>query len=486
MHPCRMLMSLVLALAVLFVVPATSAAATPANVPTWQVGQAVGYGTSVNLGKIAQSYISQLWASANASGATVNALRLTGSLDAWFHDEVTGATSSLYTLSQSSASGVKVHFEYNLTIPNEPNPGVYPGNTSLGYCQLPNNIPTSSRTTALTIDWTSLENGTSMARYRVSDLATTKQVANTTIRASSSVKAYNLPFPDINYTACKETISYKSETLSLTANSQDQVRTTYGPALDSFNFPISDGKVWSASSNATIGATVAGTINVQGLSAQDQQSFFQNLSVALRSIPGISVSGLDGFPIDLSKITVTEGLNNILKDGVLQDQTVPLNESLRATAGTKTLSDGQQHAVYQIGPAYYVCPLSGGSLPYTIEAIYAPDFPAANAGMIVGYQGLYCVMGVSTAFVSLDNVPASQANANIQQTQTNYNPFPSAPSNTIVDFFAASPFYGLWIIVVVVAVAAAFALMRRRRRPAMAPPPQVQQSPPETPPPTGP
>lgn len=480
MNAARMLLCLVVALGVILAVPASTRAAATANVPTWTVGQAVGYGTNMDLTSLAAPYLQSLRENITA-GATLNELNFTGSLDTWVHDQVTGKSSTEYTLSSRDASGVKVHFVLNATIPNSPNPGTYNGvyNTTYHFCQFPTNIPTSPRTIAYKVDVSLLQNGTSMSLYEVSNLGVTKQVVNTTLRASGTFSAYNLPSTTFNFSdpTCPYVVSYQSRSLTVTVNSQDQLRSTYAPGLDMFHFPISDGNVWTTQSNATVGATLSGTVNVKGLSSQEEQGFFQNLTRALNSTGNVQISGLSGFPIDLAKISITvSGVDHVIQNGVVQDQTAPVAESLRATASVKTLSDNQQHDVYLIGLSAYQCPTTTG-LPYGYQAVYAPDFPAANAGMVVGYVGLYCNNGVSTTAVSLDNVPASQADSNIQQTITTYNPFP-AGGNPFVDFFLAPPFYGIILIVAVAAVVAFLFVRSRRKRAAMM---QAQQ--PQTPPP---
>ncbi len=457
------------------------AAASSVSVPTWTVGQAVAYGTHVDLTSLVQPSLSSYWAAANKSGAKVNALSFTGGIDVWVVDTVTGVSSTLYTLSEQSASGFKFSFNANLTA-SVPVPGTYPGTLLNGTCIPSSTFPMANRTVAVTVAFSALSNGTSASWYQVSNLATTKSVANTTLRAKGTLSGADVPEFAFNSTLCQESITYGAQNLELDVNTQSQVRTSYNPALTYLNFPMSDGSTWWANSTATLGGTFTGTIDVTGLNSAQEQSFFQNLTRTLNSLPGIAVSGISGFPIDLAKITVTEGLNNVFQNGVLQDYAVHEAEPLRATAGVRTLGDQQQHNVYVISNASYACSASATGFPFTYNAIFAPDYPAANAGMIAGYEATFCLGGTNQTLFSLGSVPVSQGQANLQNTQTTYNPFPGASGNAFADFFLASPYLGLILIaVVVVAVAALIVVRGRRKRGSGAPP----QTPPQTPPPPG-
>jgi hypothetical protein len=468
-------------------VPAS--AVSPATVPTWHVGQAVGYGTTLNLTSLVQPLLDQYKKNATASGASVNVLTFTGSLDVWVYDQVTDATSTLYTLSEQSASGFKFRFIANLTA-SLPVPGTYAGDNSTGTCLPSLTMPMADRAIAVTVDWSALENGTSMSAYQVSDLSTTKQIANATARVRGTLDGINVPIVDFNKTTCEETISYAPQNLVIDENTQSQTRITYEPAMNYFDFPITDNKTWWANSTATVGGTVSGTIDLQGLTSAEEQAFFQNLSASLNSMAGIAVTGLDQFPIDLSKITGTAGLDNVLQNGIIQDYPLNITQNLRATAAVRTLGDQNQHPVYLITPASYTCPTTSPStLPVTYAAMYAPDYPAANAGMIAGYEGLFCLGSTSQTVFSLGSVPASQVIGDIEQTRNNYNPFPQGSTNANADFFFAAPYLGLILMavaVVVVAVAALLVLRGHRKRRMAAPPSQPSMPPQSPPPPPGP
>ncbi len=483
MNPLRSLMPLGLVLVLSLAAFDASAASPPASVPTWSVGQAVGYGTSLDLTSLVDTYIlNKIRSNPTAFNITsINALNFTGSFDSWSYDQVTQKTDTYYVLSSRSAEGIKFHFNVNATMNNLPVPGTYAGTRSAyGVC-LPPTIPAAARTVAVTVDASALTTTSGTTRQQVTNLAYMTETLNATVQASVVVSAYNLPSSSTNQTTCVKTVTYESPSFTLTVDTHNQLRMLFQPAWDFFNFPISDNKTWWANTTATLGATLSGTINVQGLSSQDQKAFFDNLTKTFQSA-GLAVTGLDHFPIDLAKITISAGLTNIVENGVVQDYPTPLRQSFRAISSAQTLSDGSIHPVYLITSSQYQCPPAGGtlSLPVDYAAVYAPDFPAQNAGMIVGYQLLVCAGTMNLPGFELKNTAPSDAQNKIGQTESNYNPFPPAPSNAIVDFFVAAPYWGFLIFAVVVVAAVAFLFVRRRGR-RMAPSMPPQAPPPGTP-----
>lgn len=452
-----------------------AAAPAPATVPTWHVGQSVGYGTSVNLTTLFDTYVRPIVTSnpSSLNITSINALVFTGSFDSWSVDTVTQATSTYYVLKSQSATGLQFHLNVNLTMTGLPTPGTYTGTPSgYGFC-IPATIPTTSRTLSVVADGKILTESTSSLYQQVSDLSYINESTSITTHANVAAKGYNLPTTSTNSTTCVETVKYDSPSFALTSDTVDQVRMLFQPAWNYFDFPISDNKTWWANSTATVGATLSGTVNVQGLSSQDQAAFFDNLTKTFRSA-GLAVSGLSSFPIDLSKVTISAGLTNIINNGVITDLPLPLNQEFRAIAAAKTLSDNAVHPVYLITSASYQCPVANASLtslPVGYAAVYAPDFPAANAGMIVGYQLLVCLGSTSLPGYELTNTAPADAQKNIGQTETTYNPTPPPAPNALADFFTQSPYWGVLLLVAVVVVVAALLVLRRRRRPAVPPPP---------------
>ncbi len=450
-----------------------AAAPEPATVPTWQVGQDVGYGTSVNLTTLFDTYVRPL-ITANPSSmniTSINKLDFTGSFDSWTYDRVAQATATYYELDSQSATGLQFHLNVNLTMQGLPTAGTYTGTPSgYGFC-IPPAIPTTTKTVSVVADGKVLAETTSEIYQRVSDLSYINDTTAATVKAKVVVNVYNIPTPTTNSTTCVETVTYESPSFTLTADTQNQVRMLFQPAWDYFDFPISDNKTWWANTTATVGATLSGTVDVQGLSSQDEAAFFDNLTKTFRSA-GLAVSGLSSFPIDLSKVTISSPLGSIVNNGVVKDVALPLNEELRAIASAKTLSDNAIHPVYLITGASYECPAASlSSLPVGYAAVYAPDFPRVNGGMIVGYQLLVCLGSTSLPGYELTNTAPADAQKNIGRTEATYNPTPPSAANALADFFTQSPYWGILLIVAVVVVVAALLVVRRRRRPTAAPPP---------------
>ncbi len=468
----RACLPLVVALAIalsMFAAPAS--AATPASVPTWTQGQSVGYGVYYDLGSLAGTYLNMIEANPTAYGIqSIQHLNVTGSLDSWEVDTVSQVTSTYYTLSSQAAEGLKLHVAANVTVASLPVAGTYTGSMTFGVCTPPT-VPTAPGTVAADLDATILVTSSGSSLLQVSDLAYHSTSDNSTLQASITFSGYHIPAETTNVTACTETVTYESPTFSMTADTQHKVQMLFNPAWDYFNFPVSDNKTWWANTTATVGATLSGTVNVQGLKAADEQAFFDNLSLAFKNA-GLTVTGLSSFPIDLSKVTILAGTAYLVNDGVVANYPLPLNANFRAIASAESLSDGTIHNTYLIADASYQCPASSATpsvLPFGYAAVYAPDFPAAGAGMVVGYQLVTCAGTTSFPIAELKNTSPATAQKNIGNTETTYQAAP-AQSNALADFFTQSPYWGVILIVAVVVVVAALLVMRRRRRPAIAQP----------------
>lgn len=450
---------------------AVPAAAQPAPLPTWTVGKEVGYGTTLDLGALAQTYIDPLftnWATLNMTAKPT--FNLTGSIDLWVHQKVVSKTDTYYVLATETASGVKVHLVFNATFNNLPKPGTYYGDTTFG-CRFAT-LPTQTGSVQANLDLTSLSTTTGTSNYQISNLGLVVDAENVTAQLSGHAVLKGIPIPESNYTACFQTVSYRNENVTLTVNTTDRIRESFTPALDEFNFPINADENWWANSSAAITGNLSGTVNVVGLSSADQKSLFDNLTTFLKG-GGLVATGLGSFPIDLAKITLGVAGVNYLDNGVLHNlPPLPVNQRLMALQSSMVLADGNSHEVMLITTyrdTTYGCPT-----PYSVYQVYSPD-----DGMVVG---IVAYAGCSTSGIPLFGLlPVTPSNAQnkIDNTEKTYVVFPSpSPGNPISDFFFASPYLGLILIAVVVVAVVAYLVMRRRRKPAtMTPPP---------PPPTGP
>lgn len=439
-------------LVVLGSAPRTSA---QAPVPSHDVGDAVGFGVQLDLGPLAVPFLEQIRQMVSMyPNTTIDDLNFTGSLDAWHAEEVIEETASQYTIRQENAFGVQAHFRLSVTSANLPAAGTHTGtiNQTFGFCES-FDIPVETRTVTATLDVTYLQTSEGAANWSVAEFGVLNSYSNNAIDLRANFAARNIPEIDVNFTACEETVTYRDLNYGITADVNSGIRTSYSPALDLFDFPIVDGSNWSVNSTQTSGGTLRGVIDVQGIDPEDERAFFDILNASLSGSP-YAVTGLDGFPIVLERITIFLGLVPYLEDGVLHDTSSDLSARLEARERTMTLADGQFHTVYEISMV-----TSPEADPY-FACFYSPD-----DGFVVGCAVIDRTTGIF--LFELENVPPAQARANIEATKAAY--VVSAPGNVLADFFFKAPYLGLFVIVAAVVVIAAL-LSRRRRKPTAMPP----------------
>lgn len=478
MHPYRALIPLALALALALTALAAPASAQSATLPTWQVGQEVGYGTSVPIGAELAPLLNDIRAHPSTYNiSTLNYLNLTASLDAWVYQQVSMKTDTAYVLHTLSAAGIKAHFVVNASFRDQLDPGTYVGNTSSGVCMPPTIPATSTITTNVSLDLTSLMTTDARTNFLIANLAVQNDTSNTTTQMKAQANLYNIPMLAFNETRCEVTVSYGSRDVTFTEDVQQGLATLFTPAWDVFHFPIADNETWWANTSVTFAGAETGTIDATGLTAQEEQGFFANVSQVLQAIPGLAVSGLDHFPIGLSQLSVTYLGTDLVNHGQIH-QTNPYNVSLylRATQTNLYLSDSQWHEVFEIyeDPATLYGNVSSflGTCPPAFAAEYSPTYPAEGQGMIVGFAALLCPGPTQIPLFEIPNVPPSTAKGNIQATEAKYQVFaPPAAGNPLADFFLQAPYWGILIIAAVVIVAVGLVAVRRRKRPATPPPP---------------
>ncbi len=460
--------------AVLMLAALPAPGAAQAQVPTLVVGHAVGYGLNLDLTALAAGLIQQIRQNPGSFGiVSIQELNFTGSFDAWVYEEVQSKTDTYYVLARQTAQGLKVHLEANVTLDNLPAPGTYPGTESAFGCLPPTDVPTVARSVEVRLDLSTLVRSEGTSRWTVSDYAWLGETDNTTTDMRGAFLGRGLPNIDFNATACTETITYEDVDLTVTENTVVQIRAGFSPALDVYDFPMGDNETWHANATGTYGATLSGTIDVQGLEEKEERAFFENLTMAFQQIPGLAVTGIDRFPIDLAQIRITAAGAPILEDGVLHDQTTDVELHLRAKEALMTLGDGQLHTVYRITPYYDP---SSVTCPPLLAMIYSPD-----DGMIAGYQVLTCVNGTEVPLFELQPVAPEKARDNIRKTEQDYASVSATQASPVADFFLKPPFLGVLLVAVAVLVVA-YVLMRRRRKPAPVAPPVSPEAPPAPPP----
>lgn len=444
--------------------------AADAPVPTHDVGDKVGYGATIDIGLLAEPYLAQIrLIDMGDDNITINRLNLTGSTDIWVTTEVVGKTTDAYSIRTDEAAGLQFHYVVDVTSTQFPMAGTYPGDNSSGFC-VPPPIPFTTATIFAEERIDLLSTSTGLATWTVSDFKVQETATNASLELRTTMTARNFPMSDFNLTACTITVTYQDLDVTATADVELDLRVSYAPALDYFNFPIADAENWTANSTATQGGRVRGTVDVVGLDPQDEADFFQALNQVLEE-SGFTVSGLDAFPIVLEDVTILLGTTPYLQDGVIHDIQSDVGLSLHASERTMTLADGNFHTVYLISENV------GGLYGVGCSWVYSPD-----DGFIVGYV---CEIAEGIPIFELKNVSAGTATGNVADTKQKYVVFAS-PTNPLGDFFAKPPFFGI-LIVAAVAIVTLGLLMRRRRRPGMAPPPTTPGiSPPSMPPPQAP
>jgi len=447
-----------------------------APVPNVPVGKAVGYGLNLDLTAFAAPFLNMIRNNPSLYNITsIQQLNFTGSYDAWFYEKLVDKTTTYYQFQERSASGLKARWLFNATFNNLPPPGTHAGTVSSGLCSF-SSVPKETGTVEIDGDFTALVTNSGTSWYTVASytLHNSTDQMKSVIRASLTLR--HVPSVESNFTSCSEKVTYVNRALTLSVDTSEALRQLFTPSLDYLNFPINDGENWYANSSVTVGAALSGTIDLRGLTAQQEADFFKNVTNAYQSVPGLAVTGLDHFPIDLAAIHITAGGVAVLENGQLHDQTQNVTLHLQATQATMTLADGNFHTVYRI--SQYAPP---GTCQPTLAAIYSPD-----DGMIIGIQLLSCSGTTPVPIAEWKNVPPDTAQSNIQKTETNYAPVAAAPS-PLTDFFVRSPYLGFILVIVAVALVVAYIAIRRRKKPTMAAPPSPpgfeEPGPPPGPPP---
>jgi hypothetical protein len=433
--------------------------AAEAPVPTHAIGDKVGFGTTIDLGAAAAPVLQNLRdLDAGDPNITFHELSFAGTFDLWSTTEVVDKSSDAYSIRTSSALGFRIQYTVNVTSTQFPKSGTYPGDMSLGVC-VPGPFDVTTETLVADVNITYLLASTGLASWTVAEFALRGDETNTSVELAGTAIYRNVPYFELNQTACELTVSYISVDVTPSADVHLDVQTAYTPSLDVFAFPIRDGETWPVNSSLTQAGRIRGTVDLKGLSPDQEKELFEHLNHAFE-MAGLSTSGLSGFPIVLEEVTIMAGLTPVLKDGVIHDTTLPVNLALRARETKMTLADGKLHTVFLISDSTLgVC-----------SQVYSPD-----DGFVVGvrceFQGF--------PFFELPNVPPATAERHLADTKRGYSlGITTSGSDAFTNFFLKSPFFGILIIASVALVVTGIVVRRRMRPPASLPP-----TPPEAPPP---
>jgi hypothetical protein len=450
-------LALVLALALGGFVFAPSAATADAPVPTHAVGDAVGYGTGLDLEEATRSLFAILrFLDDQDKNFTINELSLTGNLDIWAVAEVVEATPDFYRIQEDRAAGFRADLVVNLTSVHFPLEGTHPGTVDPNLGCIRAVVEHGNNTAAIDFDILYLATSSGVSEWTVSEFALRGSETANRLDYNATYVLRNVPVTTFDPVACVTTVAYEDYDLTLAVDIDSEIREDYDPALDYFDFPIADAEVWSASSNETVAGTIGGSIDLDGLSPEEERELFAALNETL-ALTGLTVTGLGQFPIVIEELSVLVGADPILQDGVIDDIPIPVSQTLQARADRKTLADGQFHDVYLISQ-----PAAGGLVAPPCSAIYSPEF-----GFVMGYE---CAIEGTSVF-ELENVAPATARERIEQTKATYGPSGGAESRPLAGFGAAA-IYLAFVLIAVAAIAVVVLVLRRPRKPAMAPAPE--------------
>jgi hypothetical protein len=443
---------------------ATIAVMDDAPLPAHRVGDKVGFGATFDLGTLAAPYLAQLQQlAARDPTVKINQLELNGTADLWTTTEVTAKTEGRYAILTNSAQGLQLRYRTDITSTRAPAAGTYAGTVRNGTC-LPPSLPLTTARMSVDLQAAYLEVSSDLSARTIANFSLVSQRTNTSLQLRVTEIGTNVPRTDYNVSACTVTVAYQSLNLRLTAVVAADLRSVYLPPFDVFRFPISDRRIWSAYSNATVGGHIGGTIDLKGLDPKDEAAFFKQLNQSL-SQRGLSVSGLAGFPIVLEGVTLLVGATPYLKSGDVHDFPLPVTASLHASGRMMTLADGHFHPVYLLSQA------AAGPSSITCGSIYSID-----DGFIVGYV---CETAPGVSVFELKNVPPATAEQKIRETKDRYVVF--STSTDVANFFLKPLFLGLLILAAIAVVGVA--LVRRFRRrppgtPSVLPSPDIPEGPP--------
>lgn len=460
------ILALVLALAVAGFVLAPPPAAAQATVPSHVVGDAVGYGTRLDLEEATRSLFQILHLlDNNDKNFTINELTLTGALDIWAVAEVIEVTPDLYRIQEDRAAGIRADLVVNLTSVHFPVEGTHPGTVDPSLGCIPAVVEHGTNTAAINFDILYLLSSSGVSEWTVSEFALRGSETTNRLDYKATYILRNIPVTTFDPAACETTVTYEDYDLTLTLDIDSELREDYDPALNYFDFPIADAEVWSASSNETLAGNIGGSIDLAGLSPEEERELFAALNETF-ALSGLTVTGLVQFPIVLEDLRVLVGADPILQDGVIDDIPIPVSLTLQAREDRRTLADGEFHTVYLISQ-----PSVGGLAP-PCSAIYSHE-----RGFVVGYE---CAIQGTSVF-ELENVNPATARDRIEETKAAYGSSGGPGSRPVAGFGSASV-YLAFVLIAVAAIVVVLLLLRRPRKPAVTPPLQPPGEAPPGPP----
>lgn len=328
-------------------VPMNTQAQGEADKPTWEKGDEWSMGYKIDdLGEKFKPGLEQANnISMNVSEIQELDLSLDGRMGFFQIYKITGVSDTEYTMKIEAGGGLHVTGSMTLKSDELPKEGEY---TASSIDQL----PTTTKTIEADAELHYTMDITGTAHFTKDNLAMKDLSLDATYELEASFTAKNIPDTSTTHSGGYSTedeitrnTTYRDFDISASGNVDLNLDMDFDPALDIFDFPISEGETWDIQSSMTISGEYSGEIDAQGLPKEVKRS--------------LDAEGITPLPTNLEDID-TE--NQVVHDGKIEEQTVPVRMKGGCT-GTEdvVLEDGSTTQAYKISYA------SGNSGDYADE-----------------------------------------------------------------------------------------------------------------------
>jgi len=289
-------------------------------------------------------------------------------------------------------------------------------------------------------------------------------------------------------------VSYGTLDARLVMNPALTLSAGFDPYFNLFNLPNPDADNWSTETeNVTISAALSGFIDV-GVSGTSNQAVEANttLDQFFDDVPA-GVTGLNGFPVDLSQVTIPASVfdeNNTIgiTNGAIPDQVIPVPQiNMTSTGNTTSDLSGilDEFTVYGIwfedgagfgdppgwADVFYPAPTGLGTtlvttpygIPYSAALLDLDDWSVILDNVTADLEeDMVTVMSDMTGmdmsgsmtFSSISTASANEIEESISQTIASINPVGEEGGFDIVSFFLDSPYYGIIALVGILVIVA--------------------------------
>ncbi len=299
-----------------------------AGAPQWEKGDKWSMGYETDLGEMITTMLGALEESDEEFGSIDQDIQ--GKAGYFMIFEISEATDTQYTMDISTGGGVEIDGNAKITS-QMPEEGTY----SYDYDDWDFEPPMVDKEVSIDLFLDVSLNVDGTAHFTKDDVQLQDLELVMSFEGDFDLEMLNFPETDYDYDEETEEeiiiVEYNDYDISGSVDIKVTLSMEFDPPLDIFNFPIEEGEEWVAESNMTVSGTYQGIIDVQGL---------PDLLKLAMSEEGIS------FPMILEDLDTG---NDDLRDGVLEEQTVPISIPVACT-GTEmiTLADGSSSEAYII------------------------------------------------------------------------------------------------------------------------------------------